>query len=454
MPTPSVLFICPPTAHWLAKEAYQTYSCPFLGVLYVATYLKAHGFRAEVLDLGTDQARPCDVAGILATRRPDVVGLSAYTENYTNCLEIAREVKSLLPETIVVLGGPMPTFIFADVLSNPAVDFVVQFEGEQTMLELMRHLQDPASLTVHAIPGLAFRSVDGPVTTTRRPPIADLERLPFVDRDLAMSENYARAFPVLTSRGCPSNCTFCSSRAFWSRRCRFRSPENVVEELWDLTSRYPVEDFYFVDDTFTVSPRRVHRLCELMGEREIRVPWTCFSRVDTASEDLLAVMRDAGCRKIEFGVESADASVLRSINKKITTDQVTQAVGLCRKLGIRPLCYFMLGHVADTLTSMRSTVAYMQFLREEFDCDMQLLFNTPFPGTYQFENAKALGLTIHAKAWSEFRLNHPTVSTAHFTRDDLRALYVEAVERGCLRLGVPCELASRPRDRTNKVVGT
>ncbi len=366
-------------------------SYPSLGLGYLAAVLERRGDEVRIFDFGLDPRRPLEdeVHDVLAFR-PDVIGLTAMTTSYHS----AEEAMSLLragTNAPMVLGGPHATVFPARTLQEqPALDYLVFGEGEETMLELMEVIEgrrDPA-----AVAGLCYRRAGEVICNPARPLIRDLDALPFPARHLFQLERYplyapdgGRMLTVLTSRGCPYNCSYCF-KGIVGRTYRQRSPENLMQELKELIRTYGIRNFYFIDDLFTLDVKRLNVLLDMMIAEGLDIRWQCLARVDRVTPELLRKMAAAGCRQIHYGIESGNQEILDRVGKRITLEQVRQAVRWTAEAGIRSKGYFMLGLPGDTEETMEQTIQFAASL--DLD-DAMFSLTTPFPGTRLWEELVA-----------------------------------------------------------------
>jgi anaerobic magnesium-protoporphyrin IX monomethyl ester cyclase len=336
-----------------------------LGLTWLAAYLEQQGYRVRILDLQVEQA---NIRQVIAEDCPKVVGIGGTTESRFESIRIAREVKLASPSIRTVYGGPHATFVAEDVLSHiPEFDFVVIGEGEQTTLELMRVLEGGNSADFARIRGLAFRDGKSIVITPPRDRIANLDSLPLPARHLLKMDRYHLAMDflgikgeqVITTRGCPVNCTFCSASALWGKRYTMRSAEGVVAEIRQVVEQYGARGIKFFDSTLTLNRSHIDNLCLAMLKSGLNsLPWECEIRVDTVDYALLKSMRDAGCYYVDMGMESASERVLRSIGKRITVSQVKQVISWAEELGLRTKLFMTWGHPNETIEDMKETLAF------------------------------------------------------------------------------------------------
>ncbi len=354
---------------------------------------------------------------LVKREKPRIVGISTYTQTYLNALEIARTVKAVDPEIITVLGGPHVTFLPADAMKRSEVDIVVRNEGEFTMLELVKYYKDQLG-SLKEIKGINFRRQGKCVATPARPSIENLDALPYPARHLLPLHSYRYPGNLLTARGCPAQCIFCAAGAMSGRKYRMRSPRNVVNELVNLYEELKLRHFTFADDTFTVFRDRTLKICDLIKESGLNMSWGCSTRVNTVTKEILERMAKSGCDNINFGVESGNQRILNSIKKGVTLKQVRDAVKWTRELEMIPVCSFMMPHPDDTLETILETKKFMKELLE-LGADVSLTLTTPFPGTYLYNHAKELGVTITSDNWDDFDCCTAVVATKYLSQKEI-----------------------------------
>jgi len=401
---------------------------PPLGIAYIASVLLNAGFNISVRDLNVSGFDSKRIEMILRRYNPKILGISTHTETYLNGLKIAEIAKQVNPEVTVVMGGPHATVLYEDVLREESVDIVVRGEGEYTMLELADCLiRNNGSLS--EVKGIAYKDGGTVNTTPERPFIENPDELPFPARVLFPLPLYESPGTVLISRGgCPYNCRFCAVNSIWKGRRRYRSPKKVLEEIIQILNNDQAKEINFVDDTFTLNRERVIELCELLKNTKetSQLRWMCSTRVDLVDEELLKIMHEAGCHNIQYGIEAGSQSILDSIGKKITLNQVRDAVEMTLNTGLETHCSFMFPHPEDTEGTIREQITLMKELREKGAIE-SLSFTTPVPGSYYFDHADDLGIKILAKNWDEFDAKHILIATKNLDINKLDLLFKELV---------------------------
>ncbi|MBO8126886.1 MAG: B12-binding domain-containing radical SAM protein [Firmicutes bacterium] len=398
---------------------------PPLGLAYIASVLQANGFSVSAIDFNISGLNLRRVDRLVKIERPAVVGISAHTETYCNALKIAHRLKVNDPRIKVVMGGPHPTLLPRQALTEEAVDFVCIGEGENTMLELCQKIA-AGETDFDSIKGLGFKN-NGEVVINPRNALMDPDALPYPARDLFPLDFYTDRWNVLTARGgCPFSCPFCSASQIWGGRRMARDPKKIVAEVKMLINRYGADYIFFSDDIFTINKSWVLELLGLL-EKELPTPleWGCSTRVDLVDAELLAAMAKAGCRAIHYGVESGSQKVLDSV-KGIKKEEVLTAVATAHQLGIKVASSFMIPFPEDTAETIRETKDFIQQVRNQ-GSKVLLSFTTPFPGTYFYENSERLGLKILAESWEEYDTKHNILETAHLSKNDVEQLVEEIV---------------------------
>lgn len=355
-----------------------------------------------------DESHPvwCEAKKVMQEFQPELVGISAMTVKYAPALLLARLSKEVNPSTTTVLGGPHPTILPEQVIDNATVDFVVRGEGEETMKELVALLAEKGKGT-DSVLGLSFKVKGQFFHNPRRPLISDLNEIPFPARDLLWNPGSYSSEDmglVMSSRGCPFNCTYCSTQCMWGRRVRFRSVDNVIEEVAHLASKLGVRQITFEDDSFTVDRRRVLEFCRKVSLVEPKIGWSAITRVDLLDEELLTEMKGAGCNHVRIGIESGSDRVLKAIKKGITTAQVKEAACMLRRKGMYWSAYFMVGLPMEEEEDIEASLKLMREISPPYST---LSVYTPYPGTELFDDVVAAGLASYDMDWSKASHHSP-----------------------------------------------
>ncbi|HUT90079.1 MAG TPA: radical SAM protein [Thermoguttaceae bacterium] len=352
------------------------------GMLTMTAELRARGFEADAINLSTF---PFEQALAAIRDRPaDLFGLSCYTFHRHATAALGTEIKRLFPESHLTIGGPHVSALAREWLDHyPAFDTVVIGEGEATVVELAERLRDRQP--TDDVPGTAYRRSDAdhaPRLAPARPLVADLDAL------ARPWEHFDYGF-LITSRGCPGRCTFCCSPKLWGPKIRFRSAENVLEELEELVARRGHRFLNVKDDTFTANKKRALAICRGIAERGLVFRWVCDTRVDLVDPETLAAMRRAGCVRLNLGVESGNPEILRNLNKRIELDQVRKVTADARDLGLDVRFYLIVGSRGETPETVYQT---LEFVDQTGPTSCLFHGLSIYPGTEEFEIARQQGL--------------------------------------------------------------
>ncbi len=356
--------------------------------------------------------------------------------------EVVDALKAADPSIMVVLMGQHPTARPEACLFDAAVDFVVIGEPEQTISELVDALgRDKRDF--YGINGLGFRENGKAVLTAKRAFISDLDALPFPARHLlpmhlyneAVKENPLRGeiskpwTIVTTTRGCPYSCRFCTVCILWGRTWRARSPKNVVDELEHVIKEFGVKQVDFYDENMTLDRARMAKICDQIVERGLRFEWFTPNgvRADTLDEALLRIMKQAGCKKIRVAPESGVQRVVNEvIGKNLDLKAVERAVVLCKKVGIKVGCFFVLGMIGETKAEIEETIKFAYKLRSLGADSLIFSIAMPLYGTELYEQAKEGGYLREGFCDYALAATEPLIETPEFTAQDLQELCVRA----------------------------
>jgi anaerobic magnesium-protoporphyrin IX monomethyl ester cyclase len=342
-----------------------------LGILYLGTILKENGFTVDILDAAAKFYGKNEVLNWLKRVKPDIVGISVFTVAFLPAINLVKAIKSWNPSIKIVLGHYHPTMEAENIFRKYGdyIDYCVRGEGEHTFLELCEFLDKNDNNLPNHINGLAFQDSNKKlVLTPDASLITDLDALPFPDRTLidfdyrwnfsGFEFSKSKLTSIVSSRGCPFNCSYCACTKFAKRRFRQRSPENIVEEML-LIEGQGYTQLNFVDDNFTLLPKRTIKICQLIKKEKIDINWHTDGRVDQTSQDMLNWMRKAGCKSIWFGFESANQRILEIYNKRTKITQFNEAIRKSRKAKIDLIVgLFMLGAPTETLDEVRNTINF------------------------------------------------------------------------------------------------
>jgi radical SAM superfamily enzyme YgiQ (UPF0313 family) len=385
---------------------------PPLGLAYIASYLESKGIDSTIYDMNVE---PGDAAAQVSriSGSPDIIGITSMTSAVMNGFAIAQQCRLKFPKAKIVFGGVHPTVLPEDVLSREYVDYVVRGEGEESFYKFLK------GDDIKTISGFSYRENGKIIHNPDSVLIHDLDMLPVpaykklpITKYVPTMGSYKRlpAISMLATRGCPGKCTYCFG-SFLGGKVRMHSVDYLIGEIEMLQREYGIREILFYDDTFTTYRNKVKDFCLKIIEKKIDVSWVCFSRVDTIDEEILRLMKKAGCHQIMYGIESGSEEILKNINKKINLAKAMEAVKITKKVGIECRATFMLGNPGETEATILKTIKFAK----EVDPDIAL-FNvtTPFPGTQMFAWAKQNGY-LTSEDWAKYDFSNmlmrlPTIS--------------------------------------------
>ncbi len=337
---------------------------PPLGLLYVSSHLKARGVVTDLFD--TTFSRLDDLRAHLERTRPPVVGVYANLMTRSRVLEVIRAAKNV--GSHVVVGGPDPANYLDEYLSRGA-DVIAIGEGELTLEELVPHLVEHGPNRLGTIQGIAFRGDDGSITRTEpRPMIADLDAQPFPDRAAIDQHEYVNVWrkhhgqgsvSLITARGCPFTCTWCSHSVFGYSHRR-RSPANVVDEVEHIVATYAPDLLWYADDVFTINHKWLFEYANEMERRGFRLPFETISREDRLNEEVVQTLARMGCYRLWIGAESGSQKILDLMKRRTNADRVRAMVHLLQKYGIEVGMFIMLGYEGEDRSDLQATVDHLK----------------------------------------------------------------------------------------------
>lgn len=368
---------------------------PPLGICYIAAVLREK-HEVKLIDLDLEKDKMNYLGKIIANLRPRTVMISALTPEVENAYYIAKIVKSVDKETIVIIGGPHASALQQRTLEEcKDIDIVVTGEGENIAKEICEIIENDGNFlkniqkNLKGIKNIGFRKNDKVFLTKKEIKLVDVDALPLPARDLLKFNKYQGWGPkkgnpsthIIASRGCPFNCVFCSEKVVFGRGNRRRSPKKVVDEIEILKNKYKVKEFSFYDDLFTANKQWVKEVCEEIIRRKINLPWKSLSRVDTIDLETLKLMKKAGCWLIFYGYESGSNEILKNINKMTSIEQGLKATAMTKQVGIKIFGFFMIGNIGETKKTIKETVKYIKKVSPDYT---QIAIVRPDPGSPQY----------------------------------------------------------------------
>jgi len=401
-----VVLIHPPKPKTLQSETRRQWVRP-LGLHYLAAWLEKNGFKVKILDFEKDVMSQSQRAAVLRDNPADLFGITSVSYTRFEATNIASDIKRIFPNSMVIVGGVHFTFVAEDVLSRVnGIDAVCIGEGENVILSVaMAIASGKNSQQLDDIPGIAFRRDGKIIRTPPQPIVKDIDRFPFYadftwedyPEYVSIGEQNIPAMSIITSRGCPNRCAFCSMAG---SNFRIRSPGNVADEIEYFIDRFGIQAVHFFDSTFAVSPKHCTSIVNEIINRKLNIKWSCGLRADTPLE-LLPLMKEAGLVSFTLGVESGSPTILKSISKGITLEQTEEIIARAEQLNIRVSPFFMLSHPDETYENAMETVAFRNKIRKYRNIDpMSFSVTMIFPGTEVERLAKERGILAKDFSWS------------------------------------------------------
>lgn len=424
-----ILFVQPPARN----RQHESILVPPLGLLLVATVLKRAGYSVSVRDAFAEGMGWEEFEAFIRCESPDILGIggmSPVIDTTFRAIKIARPFCRT-----IIMGGPHVSLYGQSIFEQcPELDFGICGEGEQTTLNLINALAVGDSAV--NIAGVVHRTFHTPPL----PMLDEMDMIPYPDRSMLDNSLYryplAKYQPVttmFTSRGCPYACTFCDKSTFGST-WRARSADNVLGEIDEIVHRYGIRSIIFYDDLFTVDKQRVAAICEGILKRGYRIDWKCEGRVNLVDEDLLRLMKRAGCSLIAYGVESGNQIGLDYLNKKTSPDLITAAFEKTRRAGIDTMAYFLLGIPVETYDDELNTIEFAKSIKTTY---AQFSILSPFYGTTLYDDAVSQGWyrEIDAQNPLDKDLKRPVIISENWDEEKLRRIVREAHRRFYFRPG-------------------
>jgi anaerobic magnesium-protoporphyrin IX monomethyl ester cyclase len=392
---------------------------PPLGLGYISASLKRDGYNVGIIDMNIEKFDYIHYD----FSEWDLVGITSDTVRFGDACSISKIIKQ--KGVPVVLGGSHASAVPESILKDNLADYVISGEGEESMIELARYLKEPERFS--SINNLAYIDKHGQIKINQQTFIKDLDILPFPDRESLKMHRYKLTFEgrlvaaMITSRGCPFNCEFCSCSQFMGMKWRRHSAERSIEEM-KILKKSGYDSIIFFDDNFTMDPRRVIELSEGMIKNNFKFKWWAFSRTEEIlrHQDMVESMSASGCKMLFVGFESADDSILKDYNKKLTSNKAFEVAKVLKKYKINLYAAFIIGSLSETKKTIKKSVQFAQKLNPKI---VQFSILTPYPGTRLFETLKNKIIT---NDWHFFDGTHLVFKHPNFSPKSLRGEFLKA----------------------------
>ncbi|MGD0282195.1 MAG: radical SAM protein [Dissulfurispiraceae bacterium] len=377
---------------------------PPLNLCCIAAEAEKGGHDVSIFDCEAQGNSELRLENFLIKKQPAIVGITVVTTNFRGALQTARVVRRTLPDAIIVGGGTHMMLFPAETLSHSEFDYGFMGEAEKPFLKFL-DMMNGGGTDLSQIPGLVWRSGTGTVINEPCGFNDDLDALPFPAYhllDLTAYRMYNSTWNVISlflSRGCPFNCGFCY-RSPQLRKVRFKSVDRIMEEITFMREKFNVRSISFVDETISLNKEYFIEFCDRLSAKGWDLEWQAPTRVTSVDEDIVRAARKSGCYTLRLGIESGDDGILKKINKGISTVKSREAVGLCKKYGIKTVGYFIIGYPGETEETIKRTIAFAKSIKPDYAIFFPA---TPMPSTQLCKESEERGL-IPVDYWRDFVL--------------------------------------------------
>lgn len=392
-----VLLVIPPFEYGSLDES--SVICPPLGIVQIASVIENKGYNVEILDSRALKLNDEQIKKQIESKKPKIVGITSTTPEFKRALDALKLTKKVDPKIVTIMGGAHPT-ILPQTVNSRYIDYIIMGEGEPSIVKLVDYVLKKKG-KLKDIKGVGYKE-EGKITLNELNPfIKNLDELPIPAYHLLPMNKYknypmfedGRKFgTIVTSRGCPFSCIYCSSSVVFGHRWRAQTPERTLKEIKLLYDKYGIRHVFFQEDEFTINHKRVLEICNLLIKNRLDLKWGCASRVDHINEELIAKMSKAGCKEISFGVECGYEEGLKNINKRITLTQARNAVRLAKKYNIFVCVNFIIGFPWEGKKEVKKTIRFAKSLNPD-----AFFFHTlvPYPGTKIYKQMKEENLILN-----------------------------------------------------------
>lgn len=408
---PVTVLIRPPINRWKLYKWYAPFGSrePSFGLLYIASYIQTNGHEVHIVD--GELLKKQEFYDKIKSLKPNIIGITTTTFSFLSVSVLANELRTQYPKTLLLIGGSHPSALPMDSMKKiTCLDGVIVGEGEETILEIIQRRN------TEQIEGLVWREkIESLIITNKsREPIDNLDRYKFNWKLLQdfpkkylppLQSRKKNSTALVVSRGCSYDCSFCTATQLRGKKIRFHSPDYVINMMSELKREYGISDFYFHDDYFPVHPNWIKQFCTILIEQRNDFSWSCASRIETLSNEILYLMKKSGCRQIGVGVESASQDVLNKIAKNISIPALMDGLNRISLAKIDIKGYFILDTPGETFTDLYRTITFI--LKNKFS-EIQFNYYAPLPGSrdyYKYNPSE--------KLWPQMSLQHSLGYSGH-----------------------------------------
>ncbi|OGW79369.1 MAG: hypothetical protein A3G33_03240 [Omnitrophica bacterium RIFCSPLOWO2_12_FULL_44_17] len=430
---------------------------PDLGLGYLGSVLQKKGYEVNIIDCVNENIDNQTLLSHIKTEKPDVIGFKLFTKDLPTVKEISRLIKGYNSNIRVIAGGPHPSCAPTQTLEEiEDLDYCFYSDAEMGLCDLVDLLQNGnvAANALKQIPNLVWRDENKQIVVNESTAVENLDSLPFPLWELIDPRNYPPApqgfvfksfptAPMLASRGCPFECTFCCGWRMGGRKIRYRSIDNLISEIKYLHNRFSVNEIHFEDDNFTMRRDYVVEACKAIKNLDFKLHWALPQgvRLNTLDEALLRVMKDAGCYSFSLGIESGSQKILNDMKKRQTLAEIRKKVELIDKVGINTMGFFIIGYPTETIEDIKATISFAKSL--PLNCASFNIFK-PYPGTEIYDQLKKQN-RVNSLDWSTFHYDKVSWDGGNVSRTDIKKLQKYATLSFYLRPIILCKFLSKIR---------
>lgn len=408
---------------------------PNLGLLYLASILDDNNFQIEILDLEQYfHLNTHELKKLIQDKTGDfeIFGITALTNNFYKTLEISRLIKKEKPNSYIIFGGPHVSFLFKDILrSENSIDFICVGESERSFLKLVSLLEYKIENKIntsriieklHSIKGIAWKIRDNEIIFTENDEPINLNEIPLPARYKLSQENYLyKVANIIVNRGCYNKCSFCSRQKLFIKP-RLRSIQSIKNEIDDIIQlqHYEYINFY---DNINMDRDFFNSFCKMLIKYKNNLPWGCELRADLISEDDARLLKEAGCKLVATGIESANVNILRKNFKYQDPNLVAEGIKNLKRNGLAIQAYFVLGLPGETEQTFHETLRYIEKLPLTKQDKINYFAATPYPGSRLWEEKEKFEINIIEKDFSKYDCEHVIFETKHLSFERLKELF-------------------------------
>lgn len=422
-----ILLIQPPVNVDMKIEGGLKY--PPMGITFLAATIREKGYAVKIFDANVEKKPFKQLFKILDEYKPNIVGLSFTSLLAESAHYFADLIKKKDPNIIIIAGGYHSTVVPLEIIKDKNFDFVVIGEGENTIIEWLEHYKNKQN-NFDQIKGLVFRKGDEIIQTEHRELIPDIDSVPFPAYDLLPINKYSSLAstrkPYVTfirSRGCPFRCLFCGVQKMFGRMYRCQTPEKTISEIDILIKDFGVKEINFKDSDFLIDKQNVTKFCQLLIEKKHNLIWTCNARVDMVNEEILELMKQAGCKLITFGVESGNQEILDHLKKDIKIHQTKETVFLTKKIGIKCALDIILGGIGETKKTFNQTLKFVKEIDPDY---VAFTYLTAFPGSELYSKSLENNWFIKGKS-NDYDYENLQLNATKMSDEELSKIYKQAL---------------------------